>query len=285
MQKEKLKKPIVVAIIQARMSSTRLPGKVLFPLPCQNGKPIIELINNQLKKSELIDSIIVGTTSNTTDDPLTELLERKDISYYRGHPSDVFSRFKTICTVNDIQHVVRITADNPLIDIDSLDKVIHYHLKHKFDYTITKGLPIGMNFEVFSVSEFLRANEIQLSDHEKEHVTVYLKENSKNQGVLNFPVNKAISSLRLTIDHPCDFALFNILLPRINRSKSSVTDQISDIYENHNWIFQINNHLLQKKHYTDVKSELSDSIMVLEDLELFEASQIIRNVRSELKEK
>lgn len=283
MHKEKLKKPIVVAIIQARMSSTRLPGKVLFHLPFQNGKPIIELINNQLKKSELIDSIIVGTTINATDDPLTDLLENKGISYYRGDVTNVFSRFKTICTVNDIQHVVRITADNPLIDIGSLDKVIRYHLKHKFDYTITKGLPIGMNFEVFSVLEFLKANENQLSAYEKEHVTNYLRENSKNQGVLNFPIHKTISSLRLTIDHPSDFALFNILLPKINRSKPSVIDQILDIYENHNWIFEINNHLLQKKKYTNVKTELSDSIIVLDNLELFEASQIIRHVKGELK--
>ncbi|MEX0595148.1 MAG: glycosyltransferase family protein [Candidatus Paceibacterota bacterium] len=267
------------AIIQARMKSTRLPGKVLLPLPFQNGKPLLKWIIDELIKSNLIDYQIVATSTRKENDQLEAFVE--DISYadlFRGKEEDVLSRFIEITKLKNLDHVIRFTGDNPFIDIEILNKTIEYHLKTGNDYTNTKDLPIGMNFEIISSNALLNIDTSKLTKEEKEHVTLNIK-NSKEFKKSTFRIKeiKPLNNLRLTVDYPSDFALVSILVNILPKNSNPGIKFIQNIKENYPWIFEINEDNLQIKQFSSTEKEIDTAIEILEKLEMFEAVKLIRN--------
>jgi len=140
----------VTAIIQARMTSTRLPGKVLKKVL---NKSLLEYQLERVARSELIDEIIVATTLNESDDPIVGLCKQLGVSIFRGSEGDVLSRYYEAARQYNSDVVVRLTSDCPLIDPKIIDRVIQMYLTKKFDYvsnTQLKTFPRGMDTEVFS---------------------------------------------------------------------------------------------------------------------------------------
>jgi len=167
------------AIVQARMGSTRLPGKVMRKIL---GKPVLWHIINRLKQAELISQIVVATSTYSKDKVIVEWCKKNGVDVFAGNEEDVLDRFYQAANKFKMDVIVRITADCPLIDPKEVDKLIKYYLEHKdsLDYTgFDKTYPDGFNGEVFSYQCLERAWKKAKLPSEREHVTPYIWKNKK----------------------------------------------------------------------------------------------------------
>ncbi|MEW6989361.1 NTP transferase domain-containing protein [Colwelliaceae bacterium 6441] len=201
----------VNVILQARMSSTRLPGKVLKPIL---GKAMLTHQIERLKEAKLIDKIIVATSDDASDNDIEVLCKSIKIKCFRGSLHDVLARYYHASISYPSDHIVRITGDCPVIDPEIVDKVISLHLTTKADYTSNcthPTFPDGLDTEVFTFSALEQAFKNATSPEEREHVTPYLyHENTKNVcRELRHPDN--LSHLRWTVDQPEDFTLIETI--------------------------------------------------------------------------
>jgi spore coat polysaccharide biosynthesis protein SpsF len=193
----------VTAIIQARMGSTRLPGKVLKEI---QGKPILWHIIHRTKASKLIDEIIVATTTNVEDKKIMELTNSLGVRSFRGCEQDVLDRYYQAAKKFKADVIVRITADDPFKDPGVIDEVISIFLNNgdNLDYasnTIDPTYPEGIDVEVFSFTALECAWTEASSKFEREHVTPYIWRNTEKFKVKNV-INKSgnLSNLRWTLD-------------------------------------------------------------------------------------
>lgn len=193
----------VLAIVQARCSSSRLPGKVLKKLA---GKPMIVQELERLSRSKMIDKIVLATSTEDSDEPLEKALSGTDIEVFRGNLDDVLDRYYQCAKQYQPEHVVRITGDCPVIDWRLVDEVIKEHIDHGNDYTVTsEEYPDGLDTEVmkFSVLEKAWNNAKMLS--EREHVTLYIRNHKELFHVEAFPCTEKLADMRWTVDEPQDF--------------------------------------------------------------------------------
>ncbi len=261
------------------MSSERFPGKVLLPLPVEKGKPMIGWIAAQLNESGVMADFIVATSSRQSDDPLYEYCVDQGFECYRGDEQNVLSRFANICRENHYDTVIRLTGDNPLLDIPSMEQAISRHIKKKNDYTCTKGLPLGMNVEVVSAKAIIEADtDSELTEDEKEHVTLYIKKRaSYRKEILDIGGNKNAEGLRLTVDYPSDFAMFSILLAFYKPPERSGLNLIEFMLKNHSWIFDINRQNVQKVQYERKEDEIKAAIQILEEADMHRAADVLES--------
>jgi len=196
-------------VIQARMGSSRLPGKVLKKI---NDMTILEYQLDRIKGSKRHQKIIVATSSNKIDDPIELLCKKKKISYFRGSEEDVLARYYECAKFFELDTIVRLTADCPFSDPDIIDDVIDHFYKNNSDYcsnTVppeTSTWPDGSDVEVFSFHALERAHFESISSEEREHVTFFFWKNKKN----NFKISQLKnaydwSDYRFTIDYPEDY--------------------------------------------------------------------------------
>src|SRR2546430_17033111 len=134
-----MKKPRTVAIVQARMGSTRLPGKVMMKIA---GRPLLVYLVERISRARTLDGIIVATTTNPRDNVIIEECERRGIPNFRGSESDVLSRYVSAARACAADVVVRVTADNPFTDPDSIDRVVDAIASGNADYAIEMNLPV-----------------------------------------------------------------------------------------------------------------------------------------------
>ncbi|UPT70015.1 MAG: hypothetical protein M0D53_12865 [Flavobacterium sp. JAD_PAG50586_2] len=259
----------IAFIIQARMQSTRLPGKIFMPLPFNSDVPLLGRIVNVLKTSKTNHTIIVATSSNPENDLLEVFCKEYEIACFRGSEDDVLSRFTTLLYNSDFDVVVRLTADNPFVDAELLDKALEEHLVSEADYSFTKGLPLGMNLEIISASAIQSLASKELNDQEKEHVTLYIR----NSGL--YSVNciesfakESYKSLRLTVDYPSDYLVASALLDLHLKTGIAIGSKLVDYcLEHHPWIFEANRNNFQKGNYTSLADEIQNVKPILEQLE------------------
>jgi spore coat polysaccharide biosynthesis protein SpsF (cytidylyltransferase family) len=194
------------AIIQARMSSSRLPGKSMLEI-CK--KPIIEHIFDRVRSCKLVDELILATSDDQSDDVLFQWAQNNNINCYRGSLDDVLDRFYKAAILYKVDTIVRITGDCPLIDPNTVDEVIKGFNKGNYDlYSLGGSFPDGLDCQVFSFKSALEVawNNAVLPS-EREHVCPYIENNPQlfNLGSLNkFPNS---SSIRITLDQKEDFKL------------------------------------------------------------------------------
>ena len=156
-----------LVIIQARMNSSRLPGKVMKIV---NEKPIIHWQILRVQRSKLVDNVIVAISDKQTDDPLDKYLNSLGISVFRGSELDVYNRFKSALEIYPANSVIRLTADCPLVMPDLIDKMIISFNDNKPDYlsnALTPTFPDGLDIEVFSTSAFARLEDFELTSAER----------------------------------------------------------------------------------------------------------------------
>jgi spore coat polysaccharide biosynthesis protein SpsF len=256
-------------IIQARMRSTRLPGKVLLPLPLNGGKPIIQWIVDAVTKSRYDHEVILATSINQENDPLFEYCQAHDIKCYRGDEENVLSRFIEIIDTNEFDVVIRLTGDNPLVDINIVDQAIDFHLRSKNDYTITQGLPIGMNCEVVNASVLQSLKNRNLTGADREHVTLFIRNSGfyKTQVLIeNF--DPKIKEARLTVDYPSDFLVMNAILSLALESNRTPMQVVTFVIENYPWILTTNSTNFQRRNYVTFLEEKNAAIDLLTQLEM-----------------
>jgi spore coat polysaccharide biosynthesis protein SpsF len=201
---------MIGVIIQARMGSTRLPGKVLFDIL---GKPMLLHQVGRISKSKSIDKIIVATTTNESDDPIVKLCEERSILYFRGSEDDVLSRYYECAKKFGIQTIVRSTADCPLIDPQVIDSAIDLFQESQLDYlanTVPQELscwPDGSDVEIFSFDALEKAYKEASEFEDREHVTFFFWKNlssSSSFKVAQLKNDLDWSGYRYTVDYKED---------------------------------------------------------------------------------
>ncbi len=196
----------VVAIVQARMGSTRLPGKVMREVL---GKPLLWHLINRLRKSQFIDKIVIATTDKETNKPILKLIEELGVDGFAGSEDDVLDRYYQAAKKYNAEVVVRITADCPLIDPEVTDKIIEHYLKNrdKLDYVHTgESFPDGLDTEVFSFTALETVWREARWLSEREHVTPYIKKSGIFR-TATVEYEDDLSQMRWVVDDEKDFQL------------------------------------------------------------------------------
>jgi spore coat polysaccharide biosynthesis protein SpsF len=240
-------RPRVLALIQARLGSSRLPGKSQLPLPLSavdDSQTILGHVISRARQAASVSDVIVATTVQPLDDPLAALAKRLGVGVFRGDEQDVLGRFAgALSQVGPTEVVVRLTADNPAIDPAFLDAAVAHHLACGADYTHTTGLPLGTNLEVLSAWALRRAHaEAQLPD-EREHVTPYLRRHPElfQLDTLALAVAPAVAALRLTIDYPSDYAFVSLLFAALGPGFSlSDPTGLPALLARYPWLSEVN---------------------------------------------
>lgn len=200
----------VLCVIQARMNSSRLPGKVILPFA---GSSIIEFIYNRVMKSNLVNKVVVGTSIESSDDVLVKLLKEKKINYFRGSLNDVLGRFSSISRKYKPDFIVRITGDCPLVDPQIIDICVKNSVRENHDYyRLLEPYPDGLDVEVFNSSAMKIADKEATKDYEREHIGQYFLNNQDdfNLGGINLFESRH-QHIRVTLDEEEDYQLLKQL--------------------------------------------------------------------------
>lgn len=195
---------MIAAIVQARMGSTRLPGKVLMDI-C--GYPMLWHVVNRVRQAQLLNAVLIASTTARKDDPIAAFCARERIPCYRGSRTDVLDRYYQAAKQLRADVIVRITADCPLIDPTVVDAVVEGYLEGNYDYvsnTDPPTFPDGLDSEVFSFAALERAwCEARLRS-EREHVTPYIRKHPELFRIGNVAQERDLSGMRWTVDEPQD---------------------------------------------------------------------------------
>lgn len=192
-------------IIQARMGSTRLPGKVLMPI---GEAPLLGHVTGRLSMLRHEATVVVATSTEPRDDAIKAWLHGQGTLCFRGDELDVLARYHECAVKFGLHSVVRLTADNPFTDIVELDALIDMHEAHGNDFSHSfAGLPIGVGAEIFSFDALARSHREGWEPHHREHVDEYMIEHPElfRTGVLETPEAKRRPEVRLTVDDPTDY--------------------------------------------------------------------------------
>jgi spore coat polysaccharide biosynthesis protein SpsF len=219
----------VVAIVQARLSSTRLPRKVLRPLL---SKPVLSHVVDRIRKVKRIDQVVIATTVNDDDQELVDWCKENNIDVFRGDLEDVLSRFYHCATQYEAQHIVRITSDNPLSDPKVIEETLEHYFKNKADYcanNLEKTYPHGLDVEVVSYSSLETSFKEAKETFELEHVTQFIRHRPDRFKIENKLSAKDYSNIRITCDEPEDFQLIKILLMALG--EEATYEQISSLFD------------------------------------------------------
>ena len=213
---------MILAVLQARVSSSRLPGKVLKKIL---GKPMLQLQLERLGRVKRLDKIVVATSREISDDPIEKLCQNLNVSCFRGSLDDVLDRYYQSALVYQPDHIVRVTGDCPLTDPVLIDDVIQFYLEENFDYVmLEKTFPHGLDLEIFPFSVLLQTWENAELPSQREHVTLYMR-NSDKFHLGMFKGKKNLSYLRWTVDEPEDFEFVQKVYHNLYSSKPNFTTQ------------------------------------------------------------
>ncbi len=223
----------ILAIIQARMSSSRLPGKVLMDI---EGIPMIGRQIERIRKADLISELIVATSVHASDDPLTEYLESIDVNVQRGPLDDVLQRFLEVLDRTQAENFVRLTADCPLADPDVIDEAIQMFLESKCDYvsnTLVRTYPRGLDVEVAKSKVLRDVAEKNFDQMSREHVTYGIYTQPEVYSLGNLAQSRSQEKHRWTVDNVEDMhfakSVYKYFLPKnIDFSQQDILNWLNE---------------------------------------------------------
>jgi spore coat polysaccharide biosynthesis protein SpsF len=220
---------MTLIIIQARMGSKRLPGKVMMKI---NGKPMLYYIIRQIRNSKFNPEIIVATSNLPKDDIIEEYVKSQNVRIFRGSENDVLDRYYQCAKTSSNEPIIRICADSPFIDPQIIDQSIEKFMSVKPDYLsniIEKdkdvwiegscGFPIGTAVEVFSFSALEKTWNNSIDPYEREHVTEYIIKHSKDFKLDNIKNSINLSKYRIVVDHLYDFELASKIILKFSEDE------------------------------------------------------------------
>ena len=252
----------VTIIIQARMGSTRLPGKVMSEI---SGEPMLWHLIDRVKKCRNIDQIVVATTTNKEDRVVKELAEKSGVKVYCGSESDVLDRYYQTAMLHGADVIVRITADCPLIDPYLIDRMVKYFEdnRDKLDYVgmgEPNPYPDGLDTEVFSFKILEKTWKEAKLKSEREHVTPYIWKNTDLFRIGSIPLDKDLSMLRWTVDEEKDLRFVREVYKHLYKEGSLfATEEILELLLRMPELLDINRGIRRKWGYE--KSLREDSII------------------------
>jgi spore coat polysaccharide biosynthesis protein SpsF (cytidylyltransferase family) len=244
----------IIAITQARTGSTRFPNKIFNKI---EGKTLLDIHVNRIKKAKNNNLIIIATTKKKDDDIIELEANNLGVHCYRGDEDDVLDRFYQAAKSHNPDYVVRLTSDCPLIDPSLIDEIIEATINSNVDYcsnTLIESYPDGQDVEVFSFNSLKKAWEESVLMSDREHVTPYMKRNFK---VLNIHSNNMkFNKVRMTVDEPNDFVVIKRLVDRLGLNEKwenytnlylndkTISDNNDSIIRNEGYIKSIKNNLI-----------------------------------------
>jgi len=204
----------IVATIEARMTSSRLPGKVLMKVL---DKPILHYLVSRLKRVQSLDEIVLATTTNCTDDILVEFANNENIRCYRGSENDVMDRVVEAAKSVDADLIVEITGDCPIIDPNIVEQVVQTYINNNVDYVSNNNVhsyPDGMDVQVFSLNLLIKSLNMTDAILDREHVTLHIRNHPELFSHLNLvaPPELWWPELGLTLDERSDFELLKKII-------------------------------------------------------------------------
>jgi len=243
-------------IIQARMGSTRLPGKAMKKL---NDKiPMLKFQLSQLKLSKNIDRIIIATTTKENDNLIVDFCKQNNLEYFRGSSSDVLDIYYQCAKKSKFSIIVRITSDNPLIDPEIVDNVISEYLNSDCDYISTEQptqtYPLGFAVEIFNFESLEKTWKEAKLPSEREHVTPYIYKNIDLFKQKTHSYHQNFSHLRCTVDTDEDFQLVENIIEKINKRPIQLID-VLELFEKEPSLFKINNHIKHDGYEKSLKED------------------------------
>jgi spore coat polysaccharide biosynthesis protein SpsF len=240
-------RPKVVAIVQARMGSTRLPGKVLLDLA---GRTMLARVVRRAKRASLIDEVLVATTLSPADDPVARECDRLAVPCFRGSERDVLDRYHRAAAHHGADVVVRITADCPLIDPGVTDHVIRAFFEHKPDYAsniLRRTYPRGLDTEVMTAPALARAYREASEPYQRTHVTPYIYQHPESFRLLPVTGPRDESAHRWTVDSPDDLELARAVYQRMGGDDAFSWQQVRRLLEEEPWLADLNRHVRHKE--------------------------------------
>ncbi len=236
----------IVALVQARMGSTRLPNKVMKPI---GGIPMIELLLSRLSRAKELDQIVVATSVDERNRLLVEHVQKLGYACEQGSENDVLDRFVQAARKHQADVVVRITGDCPLIDSELVDEAIRRFKTANVDYfsnVTPPTYPDGLDIEVFAFKALEQASREtdKLFDH--EHVTPYLRESGRFK-VAAMQHSLDLSALRWTVDEPADFAVIEKIFQHFHPCTDFTWSEVLNLQSQQPEIFNINQHLIRNE--------------------------------------
>ena len=233
---------MITAIIQARLNSSRLNKKILLKIENKN---LLEHLFSQLSYSTHIDKKIIATTINKIDDEIENFAKLQNITFFRGNPLDVLDRYYRCAKFFNLETIVRISGDAPLIDPSIVDKTIEYYKKNNFDYVsnfFNRSYPIGTEIEIFSFKTLEKCWMNAKKSSEKEHVTPFIYNNPELFKIGHIEYKKNISHLHWTVDQIEDFKFVELIFKKIKK-RPILMDDILELLENEPGLLEINKNI------------------------------------------
>jgi len=236
----------ITAVIQARLGSTRLPGKVLMDL---GGKSVLSRVVDRLRRAKKLDEIVVATTNSVADDAIVRECHQLKVGYLRGSENDVLDRYQRAALVCSAQVVVRITSDCPLIDPQLVDETIWTFQRHCADYAsnvFPRTYPRGLDTEIFTTAALEQAWNDAHEPYQREHVTPYFHEHPELFRMASLRGHVDYSQYRWTLDTPEDLVLLRTIYARFfNRDDFSWAEVIR-LMEHEPELAELNSQVVQK---------------------------------------
>ena len=231
----------VIAIIQARMGSSRLPGKVLKDVV---GVPMLMRQVVRVRRAQTIGRVVVATTIDHQDDPVADMCRSYGIPVYRGEPLDVLDRYYQAAGLFGAETIVRLTGDCPLIDPQEIDRTVKAFMAARADFAANRlpppwkrTTPIGMDTEVVTFDGLARAWREADSKHTREHVMPYLYEQDGRFSVLLVDHEPDLSRYRLTVDTPEDLSLVRLIYEFFDGNDEFSMQEMITVLDNHpDWV-------------------------------------------------
>jgi len=236
---------MLLAILQARTSSTRLPGKVLKPIL---GHPMLSLQIERIQRSKRIDKLIVATSNDHSDNDIVGLCINIQIPCFRGSLDDVLDRFYQTAMQYKPEYVVRLTGDCPLMDPEIIDKVINFYFEGDFDYATNSMAPYtfpdGLDVEVYSFTVLEKAWHEALLPSHREHVTPFIRQHPEMFKVGHYKNEVDLSHLRWAVDEPEDFELVSQIYKELYpQNPTFITEDILGLINRKPSLLEINSHV------------------------------------------
>jgi spore coat polysaccharide biosynthesis protein SpsF len=246
---------MICCIIQARTGSTRLPKKVIEKIDSKN--TVLDYVINQVKCSKKIEKIIVATTDLIEDDVIWQYANLQKIECFRGSSEDVLDRFYQCAKKNSAENIVRITADNPLIDPNIIDVIIERYKKEKCDFmtnAIDRTFPYGTEVEIFSFESLEKSWKIAKKPSEREHVTPFMCDPKNGFKLINIKLKENYSHFRYTVDRIEDLQLVKKIIKNIVE-RPILMKNIINLYKKNPELFEINKHIEHDGHLSALKKD------------------------------
>ena len=210
-------KTVVGAIVQARISSERFPGKVLFEV---EGKPVLQYLLERLERCRGLNTTIVATSKEPADMAIAELCQQRGVPCYRGELEDVASRFKAVSSEYKLDAFVRVNGDSPLLDQSLIEKGINLYLSGEYDLVtncIPRSYPKGQTIEILRAETYRQAYALFEEDDDLEHVTHYYYTHLEDFRIQNFSYAESINHIRLCVDTHEDMDRFAAIISCMDR--------------------------------------------------------------------